>query len=304
VVDSARSYRELMYAAYPAIKRVAPSSLVLVGATFQTGADRPGSAASPVAPLRFLRELACVSDDLRPRRDGACRRFRPLPGDGWSHHPYSPGAPPDHADPHPDHVDIAGLGRLTGLLARLHAAGRTANAMHVYVTEFGYETNPPDPTARVDPVAQARFLPEAEYLAYSTPGVRSFAQFLLRDGPERPGRTTGGRWRDVQSGLLYADATAKPALTAFRYAFVVRRVGARDVSWWGHVRPRAGRQTVRITARTPAGGWRPLGGVGGPFRTDDEGFFAGSAHADPAATYRLEVRVDGGWHTGEPVLPR
>ncbi|MDX6667172.1 MAG: hypothetical protein QOK04_552 [Solirubrobacteraceae bacterium] len=300
-VDSARSYRELMYAAYPAIKRVAPRSLVLVGATFQAGTENPGSVASPVSPLRFLRELACVSKDLRPLRDGACRGFRPLPGDGWSHHPYSPAGSPDHADPDPDHVDIAGLGRLTGLLDQLHAEGRTVNPMGVYVTEFGYETNPPDPTARVDPAAQARFLPEAERLATSNPDVRSFAQFLLRDGPVRPGRTPGQRWSDVQSGLMYADATAKPALTSFRYAFVVHRSGEGAIAWWGHVRPGAGPRTVRITVGASNGSWRPLPGPGRPFQTDSHGYLAGATHADPTAAYRLEVRVDGMWRGGAPV---
>jgi hypothetical protein len=304
VVDSARSYRELMNAAYPAIKRIAPRSLVLVGATFQAGTDRPGSAASPVAPLRFLRELACVSKDLRPVHDGGCRGFRPLLGDGWSHHPYSPGVTPDHADPDPDHVDIAGLGRLTGMLDHLYLERRTVSRMPVYVTEFGYETNPPDPTARVDPAAQARFLPEAERLAYGNPDVRSFAQFLLRDGAVRPGRTTGQRWSDVQSGLMYADATPKPALTSFRYAFVVHRIGARSIAWWAHVRPGTGQRTVGISARAPHGAWRALPGPDRLFRTDPQGYVTGRAHADPTATFRLEVRVGGMWRAGAPVQAR
>jgi hypothetical protein len=147
-------------------------------------------------------------------------------------------------------------------------------------------------------------LPEAERLAYSNPDVRSFAQFLLRDGPVRPARTVGRRWSDVQSGLMYADATAKPALTAFRYAFVVHRVGAGTIAWWGHVRPGAGAQTVRIAVRSRDGTWSPLAGPGRTLQTNSHGYLTGATHADATATFRLEVRAGGVWRTGAPVQAR
>ena len=300
-VDSARVYRRMLYAAYPAIKREAPASLVLVGGTFQSGFDRPKSEASAVSPLLFLRELVCVSPQLLPRRGGDCRSFRRLPGDGWAHHPYSPRSPPGRSDPIADHVGVADLSRLTSLLRRLHGAGRLARPMAVWVTEFGYETNPPDPTQVVDPQAQARYLPEAEYLAYRDPLVRSFAQFLLRDGAERPERAPGRRWSDFQSGLERVDGTPKPALNAFRYGLVVRRAGSDKLAWWGHVRPGAGPQTVRIARRGAGGAWLPAPHVGTPFQTDAGGYFSRAARADPEATYRLEVDAGGRWEAGEPV---
>ena len=217
-VASADSYREMLYAAVPAIAQEAPDAVVLIGATAAGGTIAGRRPAAEVAPLRFLRELACVDDRLSPLRTGACAHFRPLPGDGWAHHPYSNERPPTQGDPRPDTVALSDLGRLTGLLARLHALGRTERALGTWITEFGYETNPPDPTRHVTPAQQAAWLPEARSLAYGNPAVRSFAQFQLRDLPARPGATAAQRWGDYQTGLLYSDGAPKPAFDAFRRA--------------------------------------------------------------------------------------
>ncbi len=61
-------YRAMVQAAYPAIKAVRPDAKVLIGNTSSTGGRR-GSGA--VAPLEFVRELACVDADRF--------RWRPLP---------------------------------------------------------------------------------------------------------------------------------------------------------------------------------------------------------------------------------
>jgi hypothetical protein len=175
------------------------------------------------------------------------------------------------------------LGRLTGLLGELHAAGRTRRPLGLYLTEAGYQTRPPDPTRRVGLAAQARWLAEGERLARAQPAVRSVAQFLVRDLPPRPGRDARRRWRDYQSGLRFADGRAKPARAAFALGLVARRAGPRRVAFWGLVRPGAGRRRARIEVRSRGTGWRTLLRV----RTRPDGTLAGVVDVHAAGHFRL-----------------
>ncbi len=293
-VASADEYRAMLYASVPAIRRHAPRALVLIGGTASLGHDTPRHAGDEVAPLRFARALACVDGNLRPVRDGACARFQPLPGDGWAHHPYSPRRAPQVGDAGRDTAVLADQGRLADLLDRLAAGGRTRRHLGLWDTEFGYETDPPDPTQPVSAAEQARYVPQAEALALSDRRVRSFAQFLLRDLPARPGRTAAARWGDWQSGLELPDGTPKPLMRSFPYPLVVH-TGTQPgtVSVWGRARPGRARHRVRVTA-----GGRPLRAL----VTAADGTFAFTAPAPPGATFRLEVRRDGAWRAvGLPV---
>jgi hypothetical protein len=209
-----RVYRKMLRAAVPAIREAAPDALVLIGGTSSIGTTRGRAANDRLAPLLFLRELACVDERFRPLETPDCRDFTPLPGDGWSHHPYSTNLPPWKPDPAPDNVRMADLGRLVASLERLR--GRFEEELPIYLTEYGYQTNPPDPTWQHTPADQARYLTAAERIARSIPQVRSTAQFLLRDLPSRDGPTAQERWRDYQSGLYFADGRPKPAADAYR----------------------------------------------------------------------------------------
>lgn len=281
---AADEYRAMVYAAVPRIRRHAPRALVLIGATAALGTGAPQSATDEMPPQRFARALACVDEALRPVRTGACADFRALPGDGWAHHPYAPRRPPTVGDPRPDTAVLADQGRLADLLDRLHAAGRTQERLGLWVTEFGYETNPPDPTQPVTLADQARWLPQAEAIALADPRVRSFAQFLLRDLP-RPS--------DRQSGLELPDGTRKPAFQSFAYPLAARPAGPGRVAFWGHLRPGRGRREVRVTA---AG--RPICNE----TTTNEGIFACIAATDPGGTFGLELRRNGVWApVGVPV---
>lgn len=143
-------YRAMVYAAYPAIKRGAPDSRVLIGGTASGGSSTAGR--SGVPPLLFLRAFACVDKRLRPVRTGPCANFQPIPGDGWSHHPYSLRTLPDAQPQDTDKLPVASTPRLLRTLRKLVAGGRmdAANAT-VYMTEYGYETSPPDPLAVFSP---------------------------------------------------------------------------------------------------------------------------------------------------------
>lgn len=259
-VASAGIYRAMVRAAYPAIKAQAPGARVLIGGTASMGSSTPGK--SGVPPLRFLRALACVDDRLRPIDTGDCAGYTTLPGDGWAHHPYSLTTLPN-ARPHDrDKVPVGALDRLAFTLRVLVRERRLAPAdADLYLTEYGYETSPPDPKATFGPGAQARLLGWAEYLAERNPAVKMWPQFLLRD---RPGDPAGPQMRpfgDWQTGLIYADGTPKPAAAAFRAPAFARCVGtgrSRQVMAWGRLRAGAPGADATLEAESPAGTYAPL----------------------------------------------
>ena len=109
-------------AGYEAIKKVNDRNRVLLGGTSYFGSAKPGPRRN-VAPLRFLRELACVDRRFRRLRRPECRGFRPLRADGYAHHPYSPLYGPSTPDPNPDNVRLADLAQ-AGLDARRAPAPR------------------------------------------------------------------------------------------------------------------------------------------------------------------------------------
>jgi hypothetical protein len=255
---SADVYRAMVRAAYPAIKGAAPASTVLIGATSSGGSSEPGR--SGVPPLRFIRALACVDDRWRPITTGSCTGYTTLPGDGWSHHPYSLRTAPEAQPRDHDKLPVASTPRLLAALRTLVREGRIApGAAQVWMTEYGYETNPPDPQAPFSPQEQAGVLARAERLGTADPAVRSWPQFLLRDrpsGPAGPRLRVAGDW---QTGLEDADGNPKPAYAVFRTPVVAqcRNAGAPRLLVWGRWRavPGAVAQIQRLTA----GGWAPAG---------------------------------------------
>ncbi|MEX2195718.1 MAG: hypothetical protein WD844_10580 [Thermoleophilaceae bacterium] len=338
-------YRKLVEVAYPAIKGIQPDSLVLVGATSSTGATSPRSEQSGTAPLLFIRELACVDEDLEPISRGDCANYTPLQGDGFSHHPYSLMHRPDYRDPrHPDNLPIGALDRLTKTLDKLVKMRRISPRIRdVYLTEFGYETNPPDPDKPWTPAQQALYLNWSEYLAWSNKRVRSWPQFLLRDmGRVSAEATARGKreWGDWQSGLLFEDGTAKPSATSFKLALFAEcqwsrkrvRAGGRTRSgrvrtklrWkrgavriWGHVRPSANAATATVSAtRNRGSAWssaatsssrRPAAvrsASAGAFQTNATGVFVRYAGYTRGTQYRVESSAAGAGASGLGVTPR
>lgn len=264
VPHAADIYRAMVRSAYPAIKAANPSARVLIGGTASMGSSTPGR--SGITPLRFLRRLACVDDRWRPIATGSCAGFQTLPGDGWSHHPYSLRTLPDQLPIDHDKLPVASTQRLLGALARLVRAGRLAPGNEqLYLTEYGYETAPPDPEARFGPDRQAQLLAWAEFIATRDPRVRMWPQFQLID---RPGDPAGPRMRafgDWQTGLYYEDWSPKPAAAAYRtptFAACVRRRGRQVVMVWGRLRdgPPAAAELRRLDRGAHAAA-RPVGRI-------------------------------------------
>ena len=123
--------------AYPAIKRADPGSQVIIGELAPIGAI--GKTAGNLAPLAFIRQMWCRDDKWRRIRTGACKRFTPPKGDGFGYHPYQVRSRPRQRQRNPN---LAKLGDLKRLFAVLDRASR--RKFNLYITEYGYETNPPD----------------------------------------------------------------------------------------------------------------------------------------------------------------
>ena len=305
-------YRDMVRAAYPVIKRVAPQSKVLIGGTASMGSSTPGK--SGVTPLLFLREFACVDENLKPITRSGCEKFDTIPGDGWSHHPYSLATLPDELPQDRDKLPVAATARLVSTLKALVKRGRLApDVATVYMTEYGYETNKPDPEAKFTPDEQPRLLAWAEYLGTRSPSVAMWPQFQLVD---RPGDPTGPRNRpfgDWQSGLIYADGTAKPAFHAFRTpAFAsCRRVGKqRWIEIWGRVRGSATPVTATVemrkrgaSAAAKDGGWRIVSSSPVPRRGAAKAAQASAGAAGAAVTrfipYATGLEVRLRWSAGD-----
>ena len=250
-------YRAMVRAAYPLIKSVAPASRVLIGATSPGGATQTGR--SGVTPLRFIRRFACVDNRWRPIHTGPCSDFTTIPGDGWSHHAYSLQTLPSQIPIDGDKLPVANTGRLLWALDRLARTRRIAPANRdLYITEYGYETSPPDPHAKFSPEQQAQLLSWAEFIATRSPRVKMWPNFELVD---RPGWRAGPDMRlfgDWQTGLYFADGTPKPAAAVYRtptFAACVRRGGRTQVMVWGRIRGSRETAAARLEqVGGPAGG--------------------------------------------------
>lgn len=270
-------YRRLVRAAFPQIRAADPEATILVGELASSGSRNTGPGSS-IRPLTFMRAFGCVSRSFAPVRSGRCRGFKPARGDALGHHPYEFFQHPSMHSLHRDDAAIGDGARLLRFLDRLVAAGGLISArggkLDVHYTEFGYQTDPPDPYAGIPLARQARWLQEAAYVAWKTPRVRGLNQFRLTDGPVLPG---GGfaAYREFQSGLMFRNGKAKPAYAVFPRPFVRTRRG-----FWGQVRP-GGRRTVTLERRS-GGQWKRLA----RFRTDSRGYWQRRAPRKGRYRYR------------------
>ena len=161
---------------------------VACGATGPRGNDAPRSSRPSTSPLVFLTWL---------RRAGL-KRF-----DAYAHHPYY-----THRLERPSTVPrskkTVTLGNIRVLIAKLDALyGRK----RLWITEYGYQTRPPDRFFGVRYSTQARYVHEAFAIARKTRRVEMLVWFLIRD--ER--RLSG--W---QSGVFSVRGKRKPSFRAFQ----------------------------------------------------------------------------------------
>jgi len=194
VIQSARDYARICNAVVTGLKSDRVSRpLVACGVTAPRGNNQANSARASVSPLVFLRAL---------RRAGA-RGF-----DAYAHNPYygspdeTPSTPPPPG-PTGRPSSAVTLGNLAVLVSEVT---RLYGPLRIWITEYGYQTNPPDHGFGVSWAKQALYLRQAYGLVQANPRVDVFLWFLLQD------ETGIGRW---QSGLVTVAGKRKPAFAAF-----------------------------------------------------------------------------------------
>ena len=324
---SADWYRALTEIAYPAIKRAAPDTTVLIGDTSSVGADaQAGNGGVP--PLAFIRRLACVDIRLAPVTDGSCADFHTIPADGYSQHPYERNAPP-WVPTGSDGASMGDLPVLQTLLDKLVVLHRLASgAENLWLTEQGYESNGQLADRPWTEAQQAVLDADSEYLAWRDGSVASFSQFLLRDTlttqtlaaraqSGNPHALLAGTW---SSGLMRENGTPKPALWMFRSPVVARILSFAPIaSWlatspagapaelievWGRARPiRSPTLAVVQVSDDGSGIYRNVGQVS----TDANGIF--DVRIAVAAKSDVSVRINwlapsGDWQTSPAVAPQ
>ena len=240
--------KRLLNPAYAAIHRANRNALVAGGVT------APRGNTGGYGPLAWVRGMAKAHAKL----------------DAYAHNPYATRpleSPFRGSCPYCDVISMANLNRL---VKEVH---RNFGNKQIWLTEYGYQTNPPDPFG-VSPSAQAQFVSESALRAYQLSGVTTLIQFLVRDEPDLA---------RFQSGLFTVRGVAKPAYYAFRFPLAqVSRSGLR-ASLWGQIRPGKGARTYRLQLRQGSS-WRWLGSTQ---RTNGGGFFSTTAAVPRGALIRV-----------------
>ena len=223
---SASTYRAMVNAVADAAHAVDPANLVVAG-----GLDPYGHKKSKhrewyaTPPLAFMRSLLCLSKGSHPHSTCAAK----IHFDVWSHHPYSHGGPFAHAKVRDD-VELGDLPKMRSLLKAGQRLGHlvSAHPLQFWVTEFGWNTNPPRKHSPSLALA-ARWTAESLHQMWLS-GISLVTWFLLDDLPA-PSNFKSGLYFQASSVAL---ARPKPVRTAFRFPFVAYRHRS-TVSVWGRV---------------------------------------------------------------------
>jgi hypothetical protein len=278
VDEAPRLYRALLDAAFASLFATGHGQdTILIGETAPQGSADPGLALG-IFPLKFLRELYCVDKKLHPLRGklaaalgcptgGTAKAFADAHPDlfaatGLAHHPYSLFFPPDFKALDPDSVGVADLSVLERTLDKIFRAYGQSRRLPIYLTEYGYQTKPPDPTG-VSTRKQQSYLNQADFMTFQDPRVKALSQFQLQDDLPNQNVAKNSRfyWSTFQSGLEYHGGKHKASFAAYRLPIWLPRTRGSVLRVWGLVRPAANgaRQTVQIAYR-PAHGrsWRTL----------------------------------------------
>jgi len=198
VIQSAIDYAKICNAIVKGVKvtRVGAAK-VACGVTAPRGNNNPNTSRTSTSPVAFLRAM---------HKAGA-KGF-----DAYAHHPYygkpseTPSTPPPRSarGQAPTAITLANINVLIAEVTRLWGKKR------IWISEYGYQTKPPDPIFGVSLANQARYLTEAYGIARRHPRIDMFLWFLLRD--EKRAFIEEG-W---QSGLLTDTGRKKPAFAAFQ----------------------------------------------------------------------------------------
>ena len=219
--------QRLLNPTYVALHALNPANRVAGGAT------SPRGTSTGLSPVAFMRGMRAA----RPRLDV------------YSHHPY----PITRGEsPFGFARDVCrfcrGVLTLANLPRLVREVKRDFGPKRIWLTEYGYQTNPPDPFG-VSLRLQAEYLAEAALRVETSPLVDMLVQFMVQDEPQLNG------W---QSGLITAGGVAKPSFNSFRLPIVAAARRGRWTTIWGQVRPGTGAAHYQLQRRD-TDRWRTVG---------------------------------------------
>jgi hypothetical protein len=230
-------YRNLFRAATAGLSRSGHGGdQLLLGETGPFGRTGGSFRKRSVAPGEFYRELFCLNSRGRKLSGRAakirkCKGYKRLKATGVAHHAYSRGA---GSSPHArvqgrSNITLRYINRLFKVLNRGAKRGRIRHGLGVWMTEYGFQTRPPDRFAGTSLHKAARWLNESDFIIWHRSRIKSTSQYLLRDEPNLGA---------FQTGLRFKGGKAKPSLAAYRLPIwpVANRKRTRI---WLQVRPRA-----------------------------------------------------------------
>lgn len=252
----------LLNPAYAAIHAAIPGAQVAGGGT------APRGSTAGVSPVAWLIGMRAANARL----------------DAYAHNPYP--LDPKRETPlsggcgHCSTITMATINKLVGLVARNFPRA------HIWLTEYGYQSNPPDRLLGVSPALQARYLAEGAYAAYRTPRVDLLIHFLYRDEPDLA---------RFQSGLVTLGNKVKPALAAYELPLAqIARRGA-TVALWGQLRAPDAGSAAQLEQKSGST-WQPIASL----RASAQGYVRWTGELPRGVV----VRLSAGSLTGAPVTIR
>ena len=192
IVESAVQYAKICNAVYAGIHAGGTSGeKVACGVTAPKGNDAPTTSRPSVDPLSFL-EAA---------KKAGMKKF-----DVYAHHPYyaapseSPTYVPTGATAR--RIQMGNIGVLLAEITKLYGP------KHLWITEYGYQTNPPDNKTGfgISWAKQSLYMSQAYAMARKNPRIDMMLWFLVKDEPNL------GGW---QSGLETVTGKKKPSWNTF-----------------------------------------------------------------------------------------
>jgi Glycosyl hydrolase catalytic core len=189
ITQSAIDYVKICHAVYDGVhSTLLGAEKVACGVTAPRGNNiATGKRGSP-DPMSFMRAV----------KKAGLKRF-----DAWAHHPYynKPSETPTSTGG-PRSIELGSINKLIAQLTAFWGPKR------VWLTEYGWQSNPPDKLQGVSLAKQAAYLKQSYLIARKNPRIDMFVWFLLKDE-----RVLSG-W---QSGLMTASGKKKPAFNTFMH---------------------------------------------------------------------------------------
>jgi hypothetical protein len=214
----------------------------VIASGLESYGDPPDTRLKRTAPVTFLEGLFCLDSQLKRLSCSDPTHFDVLASD-----PYDVSGPTVHAASSTDASapDLARLTRIVRAAVKTHTV-LPANAKPLWVTEFSYESNPPNhERTTVSTGTQARWLEQSFYV-FAHEGVSAVLWYLVRDQP--PPYSL-----NYTSGVYFRNGKPKPSYTAYRFPLVVMPAG-QSAQIWG-ITPVSG--TVQVQHRIGSS-WRTV----------------------------------------------